>query len=141
MQYQYGVEIRREADAFAIYVRDLPEVISAGETLDEALELAADAIAVAVAARMEFDMDVPEPSPLRDGEHAVPVPSQIAVKAAVYTAWKRAGISKIELARRMGRSENEARRILKPNYATRLEQMDEAARALGTRLVIGREGP
>ena len=36
----------------------------------------------------------------------------------------------------MGRSETEVRRILDPHRGTKIDQLDEAARALGGRLVI-----
>jgi len=139
MNKDFAVSILRAGDDHVVSVRDLPEVVTAGGTLEEALALAADAIEVAVVKRMERDEELPRPSRLRKGEHAVALPTQLAAKAAVYAAWKAAGISKSELGRRMKRSEVEARRILAPRHGTKLDQLDEAARALGRRLVIGVE--
>ncbi|WP_349368169.1 type II toxin-antitoxin system HicB family antitoxin [Salinarimonas sp.] len=138
MLFRYPVRIIQEDGEFAVHIRDLPEVVTAGYTHAEALEMAADAIEVAVAGRIEDEMDLPAPSAPEPGEVQVAVPPQIAAKAVVYLAWRRAGISKSELAR-LGRSETEARRILEPRHATRLDHLDEAARALGTQLVVGAE--
>jgi antitoxin HicB len=63
----------------------------------------------------------------------------LAAKAAIYSAWKAADLSKVEFARRMTRDEAEVRRILNARYGTKLDQLDEAARALGGRLTIGFE--
>jgi antitoxin HicB len=64
------------------------------------------------------------------------LPAQLAAKASVYAAWKRAKITKVDLARRLGRNEVEVRRILNPRYGTKLDQLEEAAKALGGRLVV-----
>lgn len=133
----YGVAIRRDGDDFVVSVRDLPEVVTSGDTFDEALALAADAIEVVVAIRIERGLDLEEPSPIQDGEHAVALPIVLAAKAAVYAAWKRSGWKKTDLARAMNRTETEVRRILDPRYGTKLDQLAEAARALGLRLTIG----
>lgn len=138
-QHRYGVAIRQEGDDFVVSVRDLSEVVTSGDTLEQALEFASDAIEVSIAGRIEDGMDLPEPSPVREGEHAIALPALLAAKAAVYTAWKESGLSKVELARAMNRNETEVRRILNPRYGTKLDQLAEAAKALGGRLVVAFE--
>jgi len=135
----YGVAINRHNEDFVVSVRDLPEVVTSGSSLEEALELAADAIEVIVEGRMDDNDDLPLPSALLDGEFPVGLPAQLAAKASVYSAWKAAKVSKTELARRLGRAENEVRRILDPHHGTKLDQLEEAARALGARLVVAYE--
>ena len=49
-------------------MRDLPEVVTSGSTQEEALELAADAIAVIVEGRMEDNEALPLPSRVRKRE-------------------------------------------------------------------------
>ena len=135
----FGAEIAEVDDDFVVSVRDLPEVVTSGSTLEEALALAGDAIEVAVVGRMEDDDDLPAPSAVRDGEHAIALPAVLAAKAAVYRAWKASGLKKAELARRLDRNEVEIRRILNPRHGTKLDQLEEAAHALGGRLVINFE--
>ncbi|GJE03594.1 type II toxin-antitoxin system HicB family antitoxin [Methylobacterium isbiliense] len=137
--FTYGVAIHEEEGDFVVSVRDLDEVVTAGSSLAEALELAADAIEVAVAGRMEDSMDLSPPTPLRPGEHAVALPAHLAAKAAVYAAWKRSGLNKSELAQRLDRNEVEVRRILNPRHGTKIGQLEEAAKALGGKLVIAFE--
>ena len=134
--WTYGVSIHEEDGDFVVSVRDLPEVVTSGSSIEEALELAADAIEVIVAGRMEDEQDLPVPSKARKGEHAVALPAPMAAKAAVYHAWKESGLKKTELARKLDRNEVEVRRILNPRHGTKLDQLDEAAKALGGRLVV-----
>jgi antitoxin HicB len=135
----YGAMIVEEAGDFVVVVRDLPEVVTSGDSLEEALALAADAIEVIVAGRMDEDLLVPSPSPLAKGEYPVALPAALAAKLAVYRAWKDSGLKKTELARRLDRNEAEVRRILDPRHGTKLAQLDEAAHALGGRLVVSFE--
>jgi antitoxin HicB len=137
MEWVYGVRIDRIDDDHVVSVRDLPEVVTSGDTREQAAELAADAIAVIVAGRIEEELDLPAPTAVRDDEIALPLDPRIAVKAAVYRLWRESSVSKSELARRLGRTETEARRILSPRSRTKLDQMSEAAVALGGRLKVG----
>ncbi len=61
----------------------------------------------------------------------------MAAKLAVLEAFAASGLSKSELARRIGKNEREARRILDPRHPTKLPALTAALRALGKRLVVG----
>lgn len=137
--WSYGVSIARDGADCVVSVRDLPEVVTSGSSLQEALDLATDAVEVIVEGRMDDGEDLPRPSPVETGEHAVALPAHLAAKASVYSAWKEAKLSKTEFARRLGRNETEVRRILDPHHGTKLDQLEEAAKVLGKRLVIAVE--
>ena len=132
----YGTAIRQEHGDWVASLRDLPEVVTSGDDEAGALALAADAIDVAIGLRMVQGEALPAPSPVLDGEHAIGVSALSAVKASLYTAWREAGISKSELARRIGQGENEVRRILDLGHRTKLDRLEEAAEALGLRLTV-----
>lgn len=136
ISWTYGVHIDREGKDFVVSVRDLPEVVTAGDSQEQALDLAADAIDVIMQMRMEDGEDLPAPTPLRNGEHAVSPPAPTAAKAALYTAWRETGITKVELAARLGAAENQARRLLDAKHPSTLAALDKAARAMGYQLVV-----
>lgn len=69
--YSVGVQEDRSGD-FVVSVRDLPEVVTSGSSLPEALALAADAIEVAVTGRMKDDMDLSEPAELHREDYRCP---------------------------------------------------------------------
>lgn len=74
-----------------VRLRDLPEAITQGESIQEALTEAADCLEEAIAARMDDRRDIPEPSAPKRNERAVSVPTSMALKAAVYLAVREAG--------------------------------------------------
>lgn len=127
----YAVRLVPDECGLRVVCRDLPAVLTWGDDQKEALTNAADAIEVVVAANMARGMEIPDASAAEPGEIMVHLPAPLALKAGVYRAWREARISKSELARRMKVAENEARRILDPDHATKLATMIAAAEALG----------
>ncbi len=125
-----------EADGgFVVTFEDLPEAITQGETMAEALSEAADALEEAVAGRIRRGDPIPTPSP-GAGRTAVPVPAQTAAKAALYLALRETGISKAELATRLGCDEKEVRRLLDPRHPSKLPRIQKALAALGKGLSV-----
>lgn len=139
MQIAYPVSIAPEEGEFIIQCRDLPELLTSGKDRADAIEMAEDAMAVVLLTYMEEGADLPMPSPAGPGEVLVQPPAATAAKLAVWQVFRAAGISKSELARRMGVAHNEAMRILDPNHKTKIERLEDAARVLGQRLVISVE--
>lgn len=131
--------VRDDTGEVRAVVRDLPDVLTWGATDAEALANASDAMEVLIGSLMDDGLDVPRPSAPEAGEHVVQLPAQFAAKLAVWRAWRESGVSKAELARRLGVAEMEARRILDARHPTKLPTLDAAARALGMRLVVDLE--
>jgi antitoxin HicB len=117
---------------------DLPEALTGGADMDEAIEQAADCLEVAMSYRIRNDKDLPSPSKRRAvrGWRVVCVPSQTAVKAALYLALRESGTSKSALARSLGVDAKEIRRMLDPTKATAPKRIDAALRVLGCELQV-----
>jgi antitoxin HicB len=132
-QFTYAVKLTpdKRDGGYVVTCRDLPEVITQGETFEEAVAEAADALEEAVAGRIDDRRDIPMPTAKKRGERTVSVPPSMALKAAVYLAVRDAGISNSELARRLRLDEKEARRILDPHHPTKLPRIEAALAALG----------
>lgn len=116
--------------------RDLPEAATDGADLAEARSEAADLLDSALMFRMKYREDIPAPSRARKGEALVVPDAAVAMKAALYIAMRRRGMTAAELARRMGIDYREAQRILNPFHATRTARMNEAIEATESRAVI-----
>jgi antitoxin HicB len=123
---------------------DLPEVTTWGEDEEDALRHAADAIEEALAARMAHREPIPEPSRKQiaaaQGMPATRIPSLPPLtdaKVALYRAAHSAGISKAELGRRLGWHAPQIDRLFDLNHHSRIEQIDQALRVLGKRLIVG----
>ena len=82
---------------------------------------------------------MPAPSKLRKGEHLVSPPAGTLAKAALHVAMSEAGITKVQLAKRLGVDEKEVRRLLDPHYGSKLPRIAQAIAALGRRLLVGLE--
>lgn len=70
-------------------------------------------------------MDFPDPSKPRRGEHLVAPPPETVAKAALYVAMRQAGVSKVQLAKRLGVDEKEIRRLLDPHYGSSIDVLAE----------------
>lgn len=135
--WTYPVELRREDGEVHAYSSHLPEAIASGATEAEALAEMGHALVAAVRGRIKDGMDLPPADVGLPAErHRIALPARLAAKAAVYSAWKASGLTKVALAALVGRSEGEMRRILDPDHGTKLDQLEEAAAALGGRLVV-----
>ena len=116
---------------YVVTCRDLPEAITQGETVEEALAEAADCLEEAIAGRIEEGSDIPAPSAAKRRERLVSVPPSMALKAAVYLSVRDAGITNSEFARRLRLDEKEVRRMLDPHHPTKLPRIEAALSALG----------
>lgn len=130
MNWIYGTTTITEEDGdFVVSVRDLPEVVTSGDTYAQALELAADAIEVSIAGRLEDEMELPLPSPVKKGEVGVRLPRTSRPRRASITSGARRRSTKQNWRGAAGGTEKEARRILSPRKNTKLDQLAAAAGA------------
>jgi antitoxin HicB len=135
LAYAVRLEPAKEG-GYVVTCRDVPEVVTQGDDLEEALAQASDAMDEAFAARIDDGEDFPAASASRKGEYVVAPSMDLSAKAALYLAMKEAAISKSELARSLQIDEKEVRRLLDPHHPSKLPRMEEALRALGKRIVL-----
>ena len=120
-------------DTVLVTAPDFPELTAFGEDEEDALWHAVDALEEAIAARMQTREDVPEPS---RGRRRVALPTQTVLKVLLYQAMRRKRVRKAELARRLHWHAPQVDRLLDLRHASRLDQIDAAANALGLDLDI-----
>ncbi len=123
---------------FTVRFRELPEAITHGDDRADALAQAADCLEEAIANRIVAGLGIPPPSTGRRGT-VIPLAPMMAAKAALYLAIRNAGVSNVEMARRLGVDEKEVRRMLDPRHATKLARIQAALALLGKRLVVSVE--
>lgn len=116
---------------YVVTFRDVPEAITQGESREECFEEAAGALQAAMEGRIMSGLEIPKPSPPTRREHMIPVPIQTALKAALYMEMSSAGITRVELARRLGMDEREVRRMLDPRHPSKADRLEKALVALG----------
>jgi antitoxin HicB len=135
----YPAHLEAEGDGgYVVTFPDFGVGATQGDSFDEAVAQAADLLETMVANYMAEGWDLPVPSPAA-GRPLVRLAPLVAAKAEVYRAMRTAGISKAELARRVGISPQQAQRLFDIHHASRLDQIDAALAALGRRLVVTTE--
>jgi len=138
MDYIYAANFAPDADGFYLVTfPDVPEALTQGEGMADARASASDALGMALRGYLAHGRPLPAPAtPAGAGLEGVPVDAATALKLAVVEAFGASGISKSELARRLGRTENEARRILDPDHPSKLPALQAALAVLGKQVVV-----
>jgi antitoxin HicB len=134
--YDYAFRFTKEDDGWVITCRDLPEAISQADSNENRIDIAESCLQAALESRIHDNEPLPVASKSRRGELMINSPATTAAKAALYDAMREAGISKIELARKMGTDEKAVRRILNTAHGTKLPRIAEALKVLGRHLHI-----
>jgi antitoxin HicB len=109
-RFSFAARLVREGAMVNVSFRDLPDCLTFGKGMRDALRMAEDCLDEGIAARIASGENIPMPSRPRAGERLV--------------------------ARRLGCDEKEIRRMLDPHYGTKLPRLHRALVALGKRLEI-----
>ena len=137
MRYAYPCKIERDEDgAFVVSFPDVTGANTGADDRAEALELAEDALAGALGMYVELREPIPVPSPVMDGQEVVAMDPVTAAKLELYSAMRAQGISKRDLARRLGLSDTTVGRLTSPGSNSRIGHVVRALRAVGRGLVI-----
>lgn len=136
IRFVYPAILTPEDDGgFSVSFPDIPEALTGGDDLADALAQAVDCLEEALASRIADKETIPVPSPARD-RHTVAPGTLIAAKTALYSALREAGLTRVAFAALLGVQESEVRRMLNPRHATRIDRLDAALARLGKRLEI-----
>jgi antitoxin HicB len=114
---------------------DVPEAIPWAEEGEDATAMALDALVTALGIYLRKRAALPRPSPAR-GRPVVVVPPLVAAKLALYGAMREQGITNVELARRLGVTENAVRALLKLSRQSHIGHVERALGLLGLQLEV-----
>ena len=104
---------------------DVPEAITQGDDEVDAMKQAQEALGLALLTYPRRGLPVPHAKARGRGLVPIAVAPEVAAKVAMLEAFKRSGVSKSELGRRIGKDEKEVRRILDPRHHTKLATLTE----------------
>jgi antitoxin HicB len=116
---------------------DLEEAFTEGDTLEEALFMAAEVLSGVLSAYLDQSLAIPKPSLTAKGQY--PIAPNALVQAALLFNWARGDKSLSEIARAMNTSWAAVQRLENPKHSPNLRQLERAAAILGKRLVISFE--
>ncbi len=121
---------------FVLTFPDVPEAITQGEDEDEALLYAVDALETALSFYVDDRKPLPAPSKPKKGQHTVRPSALECAKLGVYQAMTEQGVRKAELARRLGWHMPQVDRLFDLRHASRMDQIEQAARVLGLSIEV-----
>ena len=126
---EYPVTLTRDDnDTILVTFPDFPEAATFGEDRAEALARAVDALETIIEAYIKDRQRIPKPS---GGKLRVSLPPLAAAKVQLYKAMHRRRIRKTNLAKLLNVHLPQIDRLLDLKHASRIDQIEAAARALG----------
>jgi antitoxin HicB len=134
---QYPVRLKAaEEGGYIVTFPDIPEAITQGEDIEDALYHGADALESALDFYFEDRRPIPLPSKPKRGQRFIQLSPSVAAKVILLNEMLRQKVRPAELARRLGTTPQEVNRLTNLRHTTRIDRVDEALRALGKRLVV-----
>jgi len=133
--FDYPVTLTPDGDTLLVTFADVPEAMTFGVDEDEALLHGIDALETALSFYVEARKPLPQPS-APAGRPTVRPSALECAKLGVYQAMTEQGIRKAELARRLGWHLPQVDRLFDLSHASRFDQIEAAARALGRRVDV-----
>ncbi len=132
----YPVTLTPDGDSVLVTFQDVPEAITQGSDQDEALMYAVEALETALSFYVDARKPLPVASKAKRGQLTVRPSALEGAKLGVYQAMTEQGIKKAELARRLGWHMPQVDRLFDLRHASRLDQIEAAARVLGRSLEV-----
>jgi antitoxin HicB len=133
MYTRYPVTVTTDTNhTFLVTFPDVPGAITYGETVEEALERAPDALLSVFDALIKDRRDIPAPS--ATGKRFVTLPALERVKVLLYTTMQDDRVNKAELAKRLDWHPPQVDRVLNVRHGSQLDQVEAAFAALGKQL-------
>lgn len=137
MKIWYPCEIKKDDDGkYLVTFTDFPEALTEGDTEEEAIFNASEALTLTLEGRAEEGMPIPFPPQVDAGTMIYP---SSRVQAALLVRFSRKGRKMADIARSLGTSWPAASHMEDLHHWTTLRQLDKTASILGKRLVISFE--
>ena len=130
---RYPVRLTTEGERVLVDFPDFPEAHTFGDTREEALTRASDALLTVIDAYMNDRQRLPQPS---RGKVVVDVPLLAVPKIELYNAMHQKRITKAELGRRLGWHMPQVDRVLDVHHASRIDRLEQALQAVDRRLQV-----
>jgi antitoxin HicB len=127
---------RAKEGGFVVTFPDIPEAITQGENIDDAMIHAADALESALDFYFEEGRRVPMPSRPKRGQRAVELPASVSAKVLLLNEMIAQKVRPAALARRLRVTPQEVTRLIDLRHATKIDGIAGALKALGKTLEI-----
>jgi len=135
MRYPANLAPQKEG-GYTVTFPDIPEAITQGEDVEDALQHGYDVLLSAIDYYFEEKLPVPLPSRIRRGKPSVALPASVSAKILLHNEMLAKGVRRSELARRMHLPQPRINRLLNLRHASRMDTIEDAFRVLGKTLEV-----
>lgn len=135
MRLAYPVVLRELPDTVLVSFPDVPEALTEGETVEDAMREAVDCLVAALGGYVQAGQPIPVPSE-RQSASLVGLPALVAAKVALYQTMLGQPEDKAGLAERIGMTESALERLVDLDQRSPIGQVEDALHALGLDLRV-----
>ena len=121
---------------FVAKLKDIPEAITQGDTVAQALSAATEALESALDFYFEDKRAVPAPSRPKHGQPVVDLPASLSARVPLLNEMIAQNVRPAELARRLKTTPQEVNRLTNVRHTTRIDGIATALLALGKQLEL-----
>ena len=135
MRYPVNIESVDEGGFFVSFP-DIPEALTQGETLEEALEMGRDALETALEFYFEDERTVPMPSKPKRGQSVVDLSPSLSAKVLLLNEMVLQPVRPADLARKLSIRPQEVTRLMQLKHPTKIDTISSAFNAMGKTLEL-----
>ena len=136
MNFPVNLKADKDDGGFVVTFPDIPEAITQGDSIEEALAMALEALETALEFYFEDKRAVSKPSKPKRGQHVVGLPASLSAKVLLLNEMVMQNIRPSELARRLNTTPQEINRLTNLRHTTRIDGIAAALHAMGRHLEI-----
>lgn len=134
--YDYLVQIHDDPDGLWLTCPDIPRTHGVGDDMAGALESLRDGLETVFSFYVEEGLVIPAPSTPSAGQQTVRLPVLASMKAAAWNAFVTSGLSKAELARRLGVARPQVDWLFDFLHDSRSDQLECALAIMGLSVAL-----
>ena len=135
LQYPANFKAAEEG-GYVVTFPDIPEAITQGEDIEDAMRHGADVLESALDFYLESGRPIPAPSKLKRGQRLIELPASLSAKVLLVNEMVAQKVRPAELARRLKVTPQEVTRLIDVHHATKIDGIALALKALGKTLEI-----
>lgn len=134
---RYPVIIEKSGDSsFFVSFPDIPEALTQGNSLQDALAMGKDALETALEFYFEDERKVPLPSPQENGQLVVELSPSRWAKVLLLNEMVEQNMRPADLARKLSIRPQEVTRLMNLKHLTKIDTISSAFDAMGKKLEV-----
>jgi antitoxin HicB len=133
---KFPVNIEPDEQFFLVTFPDIPEAITQGKDLEDAMRRGADALESALDFYFDAQRPVPAPSKPKRGQRVVELPASLSAKVLLLNEMIAQKVRPAELARRLQVTPQEVTRLIDLHHTSKIDGIAMALKALGKTMEI-----